>query len=289
MVYSVTRYNALCSTGNLSEGELFRAANVAAHQRLRRKLRRFPNDLDCWLACEMARVLAGLKRPTCESCLVIDVRHWEREGLLRAGRSFSCTWSRNGTLTARVDVDVTVDAVLLSFVWRQTGTSELKRDCQCVPLTWTALHPLSPHCRGIRPWFLCPKIDGDGQPCGRRVALLYSGRNPYFACRKCQRLAYAIEQEGPCDRKLRRARKARLRLGASLSLRDPLPPRPKGMHRATYSQLSGKAIIAAERWFGQLALYLDRRRSGAGSCGTLAAFRVRGAPRRQRLYGPTSP
>ena len=163
-----------------------------------------------------------------------------------------------GTPTARVDVDVTVDAVLLSFVWRQTGTSELRRDCQCVPLTWTVLHPLSPHCRGIRPWFLCPEIDEDGQPCGRRVALLYSGRNPYFGCRKCRRLAYASEQENPRDRSLRRARKARLQLRGTLSLLDPLPARPRYMHMSRYNQLWGKALIAAERWVRLEGSHLPR-------------------------------
>jgi hypothetical protein len=33
----------------------------------------------------------GVLRPTCESCLAIDVRNLHREGLLRPGRAFS--WS----------------------------------------------------------------------------------------------------------------------------------------------------------------------------------------------------
>jgi hypothetical protein len=80
--------------------------------------------------------------------------------------------------------------------------------------------------------------------------LYASGRNPYFACRKCRRLAYAIEQENPRDRSIRRARKARLRLRGSPNLLDELPARPKGMHTHTYARLWGKALIAAERCWG---------------------------------------
>jgi hypothetical protein len=195
------------------------------------------------------RVPAHLKRSTCEGALALDIRYLHR--LLHSGQTFPCTWSRDGKPIASIAISVTADAVLVTFEWRPRGVGEWTRSRQCLPVTWTALHPLSPHCRGVRPWFLCPQIAANGQPCGRRVALLYaSGGNPYFACRKCRRLAYAVEQETPRDRSIRRAQRARLRLGGSSSLLDPLPSRPKGMHISTYNRLWGKALIAAERWVG---------------------------------------
>ena len=187
---------------------------------------------------------AGLKRPTCEASLALDIRYLRRQGLLRPGHTFSCTWSRDGRPTASIEVTVTVDAVLLTFEWRYRGASEWQRGSQCVTLTWTPCH-----FRGVRPWFLCP--GADSKACGRRCAVLYrSNYNPHFACRKCRRLAYAIEQENPRHRRIRRAQRARLRLGGSSSLLDPLPSRPKGMHISTYNRLWGKALIAAERWVG---------------------------------------
>jgi hypothetical protein len=187
--------------------------------------------------------------------LALDIRYLHREALPHPGQTLHCTWSRDGKPIASIAVSLTADAVPITFEWRPRDTGEWTSSPQCLPVTWTALHPLSPHCRGIRPWFLCPQITANGQTCGRRVAVLYaSGGRPYFACRKCRRLAYAIEQENPRHRSIRRAQRARLRLGGSPSLLDPLPPRPKGMRTHTYNRLLGKALIAAERWVGlQLA------------------------------------
>ena len=161
---------------------------------------------------------------------------------------------------ASIGVTVTADAVLLSFEWRQRGATEWKQGSQCVPLTWTICHLTTCQRRGSRPWLLCSEIAENGQPCNRRVALLYaSDRSPYFACRKCRHLAYAIEQENLRDRSIRRARKARLRLRGTPNLFDELPPRPKGMHTYTYNRLWGKALIAAERWADLQLAPLPRR------------------------------
>jgi hypothetical protein len=45
-----------------------------------------PNDFDFFGGDEMGRTM-------CESCKSIDVRRWHREGRLRAGQWFSCSWT----------------------------------------------------------------------------------------------------------------------------------------------------------------------------------------------------
>lgn len=46
---------------------------------------------------------------------------------------------------------------------------------------------------GVRYWFICP-ASRSGIPCRRRIAVLYA-TGPYFACRKCNDLAYQSQQE----------------------------------------------------------------------------------------------
>jgi len=200
----------------------------------------------------MPRVPPHLRRQTCESSLRIDIRQLRRGGLLRPGNHLAGDFSCGGVPIARVDVAVETDAVQLSFIWCPLGASELPRYSQRVAITWTTHHHLPHHRPAAYPWFLCPAVASNGQPCGR-CALLYAVDRPGFACRICQRLSYTVEQESRSNRILRRARKTRRRLGGNLNLRDPLPARPKGMHRSTYNRLWGKAPLAAERWIGQLA------------------------------------
>jgi len=213
----------------------------------------------------MPRVPPHLRRQTCESSLRIDIRQLRRGGLLRPGNHLAGDFSCGGVPIARVDVAVETDAVQLSFVWCPPGASELPRYSQRVAITWTTHHHLPHHRPAAYPWFLCPAVASNGQPCGRRCALLYASVNsPYFACRACRRLAYAVEQEGPSDRRLRAARKARRKLGGGLNLSEPLPPRPRYMHRTRYLRLWGKARLATERWIGQQVAW---RRARAGTAG----------------------
>lgn len=146
---------------------------------------------------------------------LLDVRRWQREGLMVAGQVFLDGWWR-------VSVDAAGDArrrpshVILFHISR--------RERYLVPLEWTP-------CTygGARVWFLCST-----RSCGRRVAILY-GSTP--ACRHCRQLAYLSEQQSKRHRILGRAQGLRMRLGGSMSLADPFPDRPKGMHERTYRRL----------------------------------------------------
>ena len=184
----------------------------------------------------MARPAYG-GRPTCENYKSIDVRQWDREGLLHAGRSFTYTWTCGDTQSGTIGVRTRWDGVVLTYTIRPAQGSP-KAIEQFVPITQT-------DCRlgGERPWFICSARSG-GNYCGRRVAVLY-GAGELFACRHCNGLAYASQQQSPRDRNLRVAQKIRLQLGGSPSVFDAFPDRPKGMHQRTYLRLRVRAENAA--------------------------------------------
>jgi hypothetical protein len=177
---------------------------------------------------------------TCEDCLAIDVREWQRAGLLRHGRDFSCSWSRLGRPLGKVDVAPRSAAVVLQF--RARGATQE----QHIRLTWT-------RCTfGFRPWFRCGG-------CGRRAAKLYLGHGALFACRLCQGLGYRSQLESPRHRAISKAQKLRLRLGGGPSFLDPFPSKPPRMHWRTFYRLFNKAAEAQEH---SMALALEdlRRR-----------------------------
>jgi hypothetical protein len=179
-------------------------------------------------------------RVTCESRLSIDVRQWHRLGLLRPGRPFTWSWTRHGEPLGSIDVRTEADAVIVTF----QGSGEWR-----LPLTWTK-------CRlgGVRPWFRC-------RYCWQRMAILYMCDASTFACRRCLGLAY-MSQEIPRHRAILRAQRLKMRLGGSANLSEPLPGRPRGMHRLTYWRLLGKAIAAQERALGLEVEYMRRRYPG---------------------------
>ena len=90
---------------------------------------------------------------------------------------------------------------------------------------------------GIRRWFECPG-------CNRRSRILYG---PRFRCRLCHGLSYESQFESRAQRANRRARKIRRRLGGSdLPDVEEFPPRPRGMHWATYRRFAQKGFD--QRW-----------------------------------------
>ena len=92
---------------------------------------------------------------------------------------------------------------------------------------------------GSRQWFRCPG-------CHRQCRILYGG--PRFRCRQCHGLRYECQFESRAQRANRRARKIRQRLGGSDCLMDELPPKPRGMHWATYRRLEALEVAAGEQW-----------------------------------------
>lgn len=151
----------------------------------------------------------------------VDVREWSRRGgLLRHGQ-FVWSWRCGGEPSGSVSVWVSPgEAVTLDFTLTMNG--ERRKLSQRVRLDRTP-------CRfgGLRSWFACPC-------CGRRVAVLYL-RFGRFACRTCQRVAYASQSEDLIGRMWRKQSKIEARL-------DEHWRRPKGMRRRTYARLLGEAV-----------------------------------------------
>lgn len=101
-----------------------------------------------------------------------------------------------------------------------------------------------PHYGGSRAWLHCSLPS-----CRRRVGRLFLDP-PYLVCRQCAGVVYP-SQVSPQPRHVKqveRAKAIRRELGGRGVLSDPIPPRPKGMHRTTYDRLCAelKAIQAAE-------------------------------------------
>lgn len=189
-------------------------------------------------------------KSTVEDSRSIDVRRWQRDGLLKSGHRFRWIWSTDGEERASIGVLVTDGAVELSYTLK--ADTENRREVKyAVYLAWTP-------CTygGRRPWFICCGVV-NGRPCGRRVAKLHLG-GAYFLCRHCYDLTYRSRNESAMDRARERAQDIRGRLGGSASLIEPLPPKPKGMHWRTYNRLCNEAVQAElDSWLG-LQAWLER-------------------------------
>lgn len=102
-----------------------------------------------------------------------------------------------GCFHRRASIDVRAwaarEAMVLLFCWRFSAAETWKPFAQRLPLTSTQCN-----LGGTRHWFLCPQLVGEGQPCGRRVALLYL-RLHVFGYRKCCGLACRLNWSGEID------------------------------------------------------------------------------------------
>jgi hypothetical protein len=166
----------------------------------------------------------------------LDVRSWQRDGYLAAGRWFVCDDWKVG-VAATLDVHGNPIRAILSHLQHRKDFVIL--------FSWTRCNY-----GGARAWFLCPT-----RACGRRVAILYGDAS--LACRHCHQLAYPTQQESPRFRALRRAQEIRMRLRGSLSLAVSFPERPKGMHRRTYRRLYSEAMRREGAFMGSVLAFLD--------------------------------
>jgi hypothetical protein len=169
-----------------------------------------------------------------EECLWIDVNQLWREGFMREGQvwSGSRVW-RNRNREKVVDMGWVASDALVHLVYsvRSADGAQVEMDYN-VPVVRTSCN-----FGGKRPWFVCP-----GWGCGLRVAKLYLPlpvRRKRFLSRRCHGLAYASQSEDCSQSAYRKARKIAERLGGGWGggLEPPCPPRPRGMHHATYERL----------------------------------------------------
>jgi hypothetical protein len=94
------------------------------------------------------------------------------------------------------------------------------------------------------------------------VLILYGDGN--FVCRKCRGISYQIQRIAPSCRALARAQLLRAKLGASLDVSAPLPPKPKGMHSWTYTKLGIRVLVAERKAAAELLQALPRPATCSG-------------------------
>jgi hypothetical protein len=183
-------------------------------------------------------------RSTTDDYRSIDIRRWQRDGLITSGGSFGWTWKQRGEVVASIRVKTESYAVTLNYRHR-LYSGDWKDESYKVQLDWTDCHY-----GRRRPWFLCP-----ARGCWRRVAILYCGG--IFACRHCIRLAYDSQRESPGDRAARRADRIRERLQWEPGILNGEGIKPKGMHWRTYWKL-----YAAQDRFASTSLAEAMQRFG---------------------------
>lgn len=170
-----------------------------------------------------------------DSCRSIDVRRWQRDGLLAPGRWFNWQWTSDGETVANINVQSEAGRVRLNYRIRQNGGDWQSMDYP-VYLTTTPCNY-----GGERYWFICPAAG-----CSRRVALLY-GYGAIFACRHCYQLAYRSQREAGNDRLIRQAEKIRSRLGWKPGILNHNGDKPKGMHWNTFYRLQAEHDALVEK------------------------------------------
>ncbi len=167
-------------------------------------------------------------RRKCEHMLRFDLRQLTKKGRVAPGQSYGWYWFRDDERFASIGVRTIADAFLLDYTWTPRGCRPQVITCR-VELKRT-------RCTlgGHRSWFVCPD-------CGRLCLVLFGvSRRGQFACRVCQRLAYASEGESPIDRCWRAQRKLEAKLADDFE-------RPKGMRRKTFKRINDKWVALEER------------------------------------------
>ena len=168
----------------------------------------------------------------------LDVRTLYRSGFIEKLARLPTNKQLEGTDKSR-EVHLLVNAQQMSFSYFHIGYSSERHPIRIViKFDWTPCY-----FGGRRLWFLCPK-------CGRRVAILYGGKN--FYCRICRNIAYPSENEAKPNRLLRKANKIKKRLKCEPGVQSKIIFKPKGMHQKTFDRLRRQVEILEMEGVNQL-------------------------------------
>jgi hypothetical protein len=115
-------------------------------------------------------------------------------------------------------------------------------------LVGIALTPL--HFGGGRRWLVCPCCQS------RRQALYIADTE--LACRECLGLRYASNHENRRQRAFRATDKMRVALGWQPGIINPIGPKPRGMHWATYERVVGEIKERTDALLGNVRQWVDR-------------------------------
>ena len=182
------------------------------------------------------------KRAT-EDSTPLDIRRMARSGALTPGRTSSWEWTVNDLVHSSIRIRAETGMVTLSYTYRpREAAPEVINQFVDVETTPCTLG-------GSRPWFSCPT-------CRRRVAVIY-GAGRLFACRRCQGLAYASQNESGDDRATRRAGRIRKLLGWPAGILNGPGGKPVGMHWRTYQRLIAEHDAMVSVAFAGMAKRLD--------------------------------
>jgi hypothetical protein len=154
----------------------------------------------------------------------IDIRWLKKQNYLLPGYSGSLSWSNRGENTGWIKFRVEGSKMVLNYRIRFRG-EEWEDIEQEVYFDQTSCHY-----GGYRKWFLCTR-------CRKRVAVIY-GSGKYFLCRHCYNLTYDSCNTSPLQRVFDKADKLKEKLGGKPGFANPVPYRPKGMHRKTYNRIT---------------------------------------------------
>jgi hypothetical protein len=164
-----------------------------------------------------------------------------RNSGLAPGARGRLSWWRGDTEIGSISFAVERSGLRLNYRsrWRSGEWQDIN---ELIPFIETATN-----FGGWRRWFKCLS-------CERRCRIIYGGS--HFRCRRCWGLKYDSQYEPGYGRAARKAHRIRDRLGYLGSIDNPFPPKPKGMHWATYRRLEGEDERLRRIWNWGIGLSL---------------------------------
>ena len=162
--------------------------------------------------------------PNLEEVPQLDVRVLKRNGLFDLSASNgSINWANAGLTECALEYTYKDSTLGISYAVKTPQTASE------TVLEHIFIDRTTCNYGGTRTWFSCPN-------CNARKAILYCA-SKRFLCRQCYGLSYSCQNEVYADRMIRKARKLRSKLGASMDLQRPISARPHGMYRTTFERL----------------------------------------------------
>ncbi|WP_417495615.1 hypothetical protein [Maricaulis sp.] len=180
-------------------------------------------------------------RPLYGQTSPLAVNRVAKAGGLESGArlTWQWTWTNGQESTIGIIGHGRCEGVTLAYQYYPSS------GCEPVPVRIMVRVEWMPcHFGGERVWWLCPN-------CQRRCLKLY-GWGGRHACRACQHIGYATQQEKHRDRIQSRANRVRKKLGGEPGV-ESFPRKPKGMHWRTYERYCDELEAADRAFFREYA------------------------------------
>ena len=165
-------------------------------------------------------------KSTVESKCAVSVHYLNKQGCLFEGSHGSLSWSCGDAPLGSVGYNVKANGIQFSYRSRRSDYADWENIELFIQFDYTACHY-----GNQRTWLLCPQ-------CQQRVAVMYC-EDGNFQCRKCSQLNYRTQHENRAERQSTKAQRIRRKLGGDVSMANPFPDKPKGMHWPNLSTVRG--------------------------------------------------